>query len=631
MSMFCENSYYSNVVVWILSTIVVFVIGKEFHINAIRQLKNKTSNMDTLVSMSTSIAYFFSLFNLFFPKFWTTRGIDPHLYFEASSVIITFILIGRMLEDKAKRNTSVAINKLIGLQPQTVSVERDNKEIEDVPINMVKKNDIIIVKPGERISVDGTIISGKTYIDESMLSGEAVDVYKKEGDKVFAGTLNINGAIRFVADNVGAETMLAHIIEMIRHAQGSKAPIQKTVDKIASVFVPAIIIISVITFMLWLVLSQNYGFHYALRSMVTVLIIACPCALGLATPTAIMVGIGKGAEYGILIKDAESIELAGKVNAVLFDKTGTITYGKPKVCDTEWVCDDIRKREILYSLELLSEHPLAKAVTDIMECESSVEVSYFENIPGKGIRGTIDGVSYLVGNEALMKENNVELDFILKQKSDIWESQAKTIVWFAENDKVLAIISINDSIKESSIGAIQKLKKMGLELYVISGDNYTSTKETATKVGIDNFYYNMLPSDKAMFVKKLQQEGKIVAMVGDGINDSASMAQADVSIAMGKGSDIAISTATTTILSSDIDRVSDLIKLSKHTSRTIKENLFWAFIYNIIGIPLAAGLLYPINGFLLDPMLASVAMVCSSLSVVINSLRLNRKDKNYNL
>lgn len=624
MSMFFEDVEYLHYIVWILSTIVVFAIGLEFHKNAIRQLRNRSSNMDTLVSISTSIAYFFSLFNLFFPQFWLSRGMQPHLYFEASSVIITFILLGRMLEQRAKQNTSAAIKNLIGLQPKNVSVIRDGRE-QTVPVNKVNRGDVVLVKPGDRISVDGTISYGETYIDESMLSGEAVEVYKTVGDKVFAGTINRQGAIRFVADKTSSQTVLAQIIRMVKEAQGSKAPIQKTVDKIAGIFVPTIITISIVTFILWIVFSQNYGFENGLRAMITVLIIACPCALGLATPTAIIVGIGKGAENGILIKDAESLEIAKKIDAILLDKTGTITEGKPKVCDMEWASNEKAEIQILYSLELLSDHPLAKAVTNVFEDEREVEVSQFENISGKGIKGLVNNVWYFVGNESLIRENNIEIDDNLRQKAEIWEAQSKTVIWFAGGEKTIAVISISDTIKPSSEMAIGRLKKMGMDLYVISGDNYNSTREIATRVGIENFHSNVLPIDKAMFVKKMQQQGKIVAMVGDGINDSAAMAQADISIAMGKGSDIAINTATVTILSSDLDKIAEMIKLSRHTTRTINENLFWAFIYNIIGVPLAAGILYSVNGFMLNPMVASMAMVCSSISVVLNSLRLKSK------
>jgi Cu2+-exporting ATPase len=611
-------------IVWILSTIVVFVFGREFHINAWKQLKHGSSNMDTLVANSTGIAYLFSVFNLFFPQFWLSKGIEPHLYFEAASVIIAFILLGRLLEERAKQKTSSAIRKLIGLQPKTVTVITDNGEII-IPIEKAQKGNIIAVKPGERIALDGTVTSGQTYVDESMLSGEPVAVFKKEGEKVFAGTINQKGAFRFTADRTGSDTMLAQIIHMVQDAQGSKAPVQNMVDKIAAVFVPTIICLSIITFFAWLILEPNDGFTHGLLAMITVLIIACPCALGLATPTAIIVGIGKGAEQGILVKDATSLEVAKKVDAIVLDKTGTITEGHPVVMNQLWNEETEHNRQILYSIERLSEHPLAEAIVNELQGMKPIEISTFENIPGKGIKASIEGNEYIVGNTDLMNDHHIVFSDEFVSKSKEWADEAKTIIWFAESNRILAVIAITDKIKASSAKAIKQLRDMGITTYMLTGDNIHSARATAKITNIEHFQSGVLPQDKAQFIKQLQTEGHKVAMVGDGINDSAALAQADLSIAMGKGSDIAMDTAMITILSSDLMRIADTIRLSHFTIQTIKQNLFWAFIYNIIAVPIAAGVLYPFNGFLLNPMIGGAAMAFSSVSVVTNSLRLKRK------
>ena len=624
ISMFFEDISSLKYVLWILATPVVFGLGREFYINAWRQLKHGTSNMDTLVAVSTGIAYTFSVFNLLFPDFWLSRGIEPHIYFEAASVIIAFILLGRLLEERAKQNTSTAIKKLIGLQPKTVTIIVDSDE-RTVPITAVQKGDTILVKPGERIAVDGMVVTGESYVDESMLNGEPVPMHKQSGEKVFAGTINQKGTFRFIADKIGSDTMLAQIIRMVQDAQGSKAPVQKLVDRIARFFVPAIISISMIAFVAWIFLAPTNGFTNGLLAMVTVLIIACPCALGLATPTAIMVGIGKGAEKGILIKDAQSLEIAQKIDTIILDKTGTITAGHPVVVESLWENGFEHSRKILYSLEKLSEHPLSDAVVNTLQNEKEISIDKFENVPGKGVKGVVGSQTYYVGNLSLLNDNHITIASHLQELANKWTQKAKTLVWFADSTQAIAAIALTDEIKQTSAEAISQLQKMGVEVYMLTGDNAISAQAISRKVGINHYKAGVLPNEKAQFIKELQANGKTVGMVGDGINDSAALAQADLSIAMGQGSDIAVDTAMATILSSDLLKIPETIRLSQLTIKTIYQNLFWAFIYNLIGIPIAAGIFYSVNGFLLNPMWASAAMAFSSVSVVLNSLRLKRK------
>lgn len=625
IGMFLMSIPYANYIMWILSTPVVFWLGIGFYINAWKQLKHRSSNMDTLVALSTGIAYFFSVFNTLFPAFWYEKGIYPHVYFEASAVIISFILLGKLLEEKAKGNTSFAIKKLMGLQPKIVTIVQEDGDQLQIPIKKVNKEDILLAKPGEKIAVDGIVMSGTSYVDESMLTGEPIPVLKSENEKVFAGTINQKGSFRYKAEKVGADTVLAHIIRTVQEAQGSKAPIQKLVDKVAGIFVPIVIIISVISFLAWMIWGGSNGFTQGLLAFVTVLIIACPCALGLATPTAIMVGVGKGAEKGILIKDAESLELAKKVNAIVLDKTGTITEGKPEVTDVYWLNNDDTGKNVLLSLEKQSEHPLAEAIAGHFGNLSAVSVSYFESITGKGIKGIVDGQTYFSGNERFLTENHISIDERLCAEVKKMTRQSETVVWFADERHALAVIAIADHIKESSKKAIRQIQSLGIEVYMLTGDNERTAKEIARQAGIKNYQAEVLPKQKAEFIKQVQSEGKIVAMVGDGINDSTALAQADLSIAMGKGSDIAMDVAKMTIISSDLTKIPEAIKLSKQTVTTIRQNLFWAFIYNMIAIPVAAGLLYPVNGFLLNPMIAGLAMALSSVSVVSNSLRLKWK------
>ena len=611
---------------WILATPVVFWLGSDFFASAWKQLRHRSANMDTLVANSTGIAYLFSVVNLLFPDFWLRHGITPHVYFEASSVIIAFILLGRLLEERAKGQTSTAIKKLMGLRPTTVTRLDGNGKQQTVEIERIDIGDTIVVKPGERIAVDGIVSEGESNVDESMLSGEPIPVTKQPGAHVYAGTINLKGSFLFTAQNVGEGTVLAQIIRMVQDAQGSKAPVQKLVDRIAAIFVPVVMSIALLSFILWFALDSTDGFSHGLLALVTVLIIACPCALGLATPTAIMVGIGKGAENGILIKDAESLETAGKVDAVLLDKTGTVTEGRPQVTDVAWLEGKSGALPILIALERLSEHPLADAVTSHFGCAlASKQISNFKSITGQGIMGECNGSTYLAGNLQLLADHNIDCDRSLVAKADSWSKEAKTVIYFADSKQLLAIIAITDRIKDSSAKAVELLHKAGIEVYMLTGDNEDAARHVANLAGIKHFKAEIRPDGKAEFVKQLQQQGRHVAMVGDGINDSAALAQADLSIAMGQGSDIAMDVAHVTILSSDLLKVPETITLSKLTVRTIRQNLFWAFIYNTIGIPVAAGILYPVCGFLLNPMVAGLAMAMSSVSVVSNSLRLKAK------
>merc|ERR1712000_440982 len=580
----------------VLTFPVLFWFGRSFFINAFKQAKHGKANMDTLVALSTGIAFLFSVFNTLFPEFWLSRGIEPHVYYEAATVIITFISLGKLLEERAKSNTSSAIKKLMGLQPKTLK----------------------IIEHGE-------VSKGSSYVDESMITGEPVPVEKSGGGKVFAGTVNQKGSFQFTAEKVGGETLLSQIIKMVPEAQGSKAPVQKLVDKIAGIFVPIVLGISIVTFIVWMSVGGDNAFSQALLTSVAVLVIACPCALGLATPTAIMVGIGKGAENNILIKDAESLELGHKVNAVILDKTGTITEGKPTVTDWHWEKADTYYQQVLLAIESQSEHPLADAVVARLKKDGlkPENIQDFQSITGMGAEAqSLDDEKFYIGNQRLLEIKNIPVSSSQQNQSSKWSNEGKTVIFFANQSSVLAILAIADEIKESSASAIKTLQDRGIDVYMLTGDNEQTAKAVAKQVGIDHFKAEVMPYDKADFVKELQAQGKVVAMVGDGINDSHALAQADVSIAMGKGSDIAMDVAKMTLITSDLRAIPKALKLSSKTVQGIRQNLFWAFIYNIIGIPIAAGVLFAFNGFLLDPMIAGAAMAFSSVSVVANSLRL---------
>ena len=617
---------YANYIMWALATPVVLIFGQQFFVNAWKQAKHRSANMDTLVALSTGIAYLFSVFNTLYPQFWTSKGLESHVYFEAAAVIISFILLGKMMEEKAKSNTSSAIKKLIGLQPKTV-VKIDEKGVEKtIKISEVQVDDQLLVKPGEKIPVDGMVVSGNSFVDESMISGEPVPVEKMRNENVFAGTINQKGSFVFEAKKVGGDTLLANIIKMVQEAQGSKAPVQKLVDKIAGIFVPVVIGIAILSFIAWIILGGENGLTQGLLAMITVLVIACPCALGLATPTAIMVGVGRGAENGILIKDAESLEQAKNIDAIILDKTGTITEGRPEVTNIAWKneANIAELSPVLYSLELQSEHPLAEAITKYFKSENINRIvpQHFESTTGAGVSGVFNAKKYYAGSFKMLQGKQISIPDELKIKAEKWLNEANTVIWFSDEKSALAAVAIADKIKPTSKEAIQQLQQMGIEVYMITGDNEKTAAAVSKKVGIKNFQAEALPAGKADFIKQLQQQGKKVAMVGDGINDSHALAQSDVSIAMGKGTDIAMDVAKMTLISSDLNHIPKAIQLSKKTVQVIKQNLFWAFIYNIIGIPLAAGVLYSFNGFLLNPMIAGAAMALSSVSVVSNSLRL---------
>ena len=629
LGMFFMEFPHANYIMLFLTLPVIVVFGRSFFINAYKQAVHNHANMDTLVALSTGIAFLFSLFNTIAPSYWHSKGIHPHVYFESSAVIIVFVMLGKLLEEKAKSKTSTAVKKLIGLQPKMANRVTYNGT-EEVPLEAIKIRDLILVRPGEKIPVDGTVYDGYSYVDESMLSGEPIAVLKQVGSSVLAGTINQKGSFKIIANQIAEQTLLAGIIKAVQEAQGSKAPIQKLADKIAGIFVPIVLAIALLTFLAWLLLDSQHALTEGLMSTVSVLVIACPCALGLATPTAIIVGMGKAAENGILVKDATALENSYKVNTVVFDKTGTLTLGRPEVTDFIWTKSSIDQAElknVLLSLEQNSEHPLASALQVYLQNQSSriVKIESFESLTGKGVIADYNNDGYSVGNLQLMDDYGVSIDSEISINVNTLQNQAKTVIYFAKNKDLVAIIAISDPLKESSTTGIQDLRARGIELYILSGDHEATVKSIASRLGIVDYKAGVLPSQKADFIKQLQDKGKNVAMVGDGINDSQALAQADLSIAMGTGSAIAIDVANITFISSDLSNIAKALKLSKNTVSIIKQNLFWAFIYNVIGIPIAAGILYPINGFLLNPMIAGAAMALSSVSVVLNSLRLKHK------
>jgi Cu2+-exporting ATPase len=609
-----------------LSGLVVFWFGRQFFVHAAKQLLNLNTNMDTLVALSTGVSFLFSAFNTIFPQILLRKGLQPDVYFESAAVITTFILFGKYLEEKAKSNTSEAIKMLLGLQPKNVIAIRNNQEVS-IKTEEILLHDSLMIKPGEKIPADGIVTNGHSFVDESMISGEPNPQEKKVSDKVFAGTINTTGNLIIQAVKIGQDTVLGQIIKTVREAQSGKAPVQKMVDKIAGIFVPVVIGISIVTFIAWLLLG---GQEYLLRgfvSAISVLVIACPCALGLATPTAIMVGVGKGAENGILIRNIEALENVRNIDLVLLDKTGTITKGKPEVTQLIWskTADIERHAAVFSALEKQSEHPLAEAIVKALDVkESNVKVSDFKSITGKGVSAQMDGKHYYAGSENWMKEKLIWIEPDTQSKAMEFRSRGNTVFFLAENNELIALVAIADAVKESSAQAIETLKKK-FELVMLTGDNKTTAASIAQQVGIQEYYADLLPADKAGFVVQQKEKGRIVVMVGDGINDSEALAKADISMAMGKGTDIAISVADFTLMRSDLSGISAAINLSASIVSTIRQNLFWAFIYNIIGIPLAAGILFPFTGFQLDPMIASAAMALSSVSVVTNSLLLKTK------
>lgn len=604
-------------------TLPIVIAGNRFYTVGYKAILNRSPNMDSLIAMGTTAAIVYSLYSvyrIFIGDFDAVEG----LYFETAGVIITLILLGKYLESVSKGRTSEAIKKLMGLAPKTAIVIRDGKEFE-VPIDEVEIGHIILVKPGEKIPVDGEVLEGHTSIDESMLTGESIPVEKKAGDQVYAASINKNGVIQFKATKVGGDTALAQIIKLVEEAQGSKAPIAQMADIVSGYFVPIVFVLAVAAFSAWMISGESLVF--SLTIFIAILVIACPCALGLATPTAIMVGTGKGAEYGILIKGGEALETTHKINTIVFDKTGTITEGKPVVTDVITAEGAERKHiiQIAASAEKGSEHPLADAIVKAAENENLefLKVDHFEAIPGHGIEVDINGIRVLLGNRKLMNERNIALAE-LEAKSDILAGEGKTPMYLAMDQKISGIIAVADVVKESSFKAIQKLQSMGIEVAMITGDNRKTADAIAKQVGIRRVLAEVLPQDKSNEVKKLQAEGKKVAMVGDGINDAPALAQADIGIAIGSGTDVAMESADIVLMRSDLMDVPAAIQLSKSTIRNIKQNLFWAFGYNVVGIPIAAGLLHIFGGPLLNPIFAAAAMSLSSVSVLTNALRLKK-------
>ncbi len=703
-----SHSSLINFIVMLLTIPVMSIFGRRFYINAWKQARHLSANMDTLVAVSTSIAFIYSAFTTIYPHFWIERGIKPDVYFDATAMILSFIMLGKYLEERAKGSTAGAIRKLMGLSPKTALVERgigegigrgigigigiggeiggekekdssigDTKEelfetqpsvetqlsVEThlemhLPIKEIVKGDIIVVRPGEKIATDGVVISGSSFVDESMITGEPLPVEKWEGSEVFAGTVNEKGTLRFRATKVGSETLLAEIIDVVRRAQGSKAPVQKMADRIASIFVPVIISLSIVTFTLWALIGGEYGLTRGILAAVSVLVIACPCALGLATPTALMVGIGKGASRHILIKDATALELMTKVSAVVLDKTGTLTEGKPTVNEWIWVQ---KESDLLYGilskLEKSSEHPLADAITSGISAKRAklflppFEIKDFRSMTGEGIEGYANGVRYWVANreyaltQLISNKDVEEVEYLteLMRRADIAESRGETVVFFGcgsrakvqmsedlkeeDTSRIIAAITITDTIKGGAARAVEQLSRQGREVHLLTGDNPRAAAAVADRTGIRNIKAQVKPGEKEQYINNLKAQGHTVAMVGDGINDSQALAAADVSIAMGRGTDIAMGVSMVTLMTSDLELLPEAFELSRKTTRLIRENLFWAFIYNLIGIPIAAGLLYPFTGWMLSPMVAAAAMAFSSVSVVLNSLRVARSGR----
>jgi len=607
-----------------LATPVQIWAGAEFYRGAWGALKHGTADMNTLVAVGTSAAFLYSIAGTLVPQFFERSGLEVHVYFDTAVVIITLILFGRLLEARAKGQTSEAIRRLLSLRPRSATLIRDGKRVE-VPIEDVGVGDIVLVRPGERIPVDGVIVEGHSSVDESMLTGESIPVDKDVGDEVIGGTLNTTGAFTFRAERVGADTTLSQIIRLVEEAQGSKAPIQRVADRIAGIFVPIVIFIAVVAFSVWYFLGPEPRFTFALLSFVSVLIIACPCALGLATPTAIMVGTGRGAESGILIRGAESLELAHRVSIVVFDKTGTLTTGRIEVTDV-FPLDDLDGDAVLSlaaAVEGTSEHPLAQAVVRAASHLSIPKVSGFESYPGMGIRGEVDGSQVLVGNDRLMSKLGVPLDNALERAIPLLE-EGKTVMYVARDGRVVGLVAAADVPKPEATRALSTLRQMGISTMMLTGDNERTAGAMAKRLGIDRYIAEVLPEDKSRTIQSLQQQGEVVAMVGDGVNDAPALVVADVGIAIGAGSDVAIEAADIILMRDNLMDVARAIRLSKMTVRVIRQNLFWAFIYNTVGIPIAAGVLYPFFGILLNPMVAALAMAFSSVSVVSNSLRLRR-------
>lgn len=619
MSMWGMHTAWTRYAMALLATPVMLWCAQPFYANALRQLRHFHTNMDSLVALSTGIAYIFSLINLFFPALITSQ-----VYFESAVGIIAFILLGRWLEARAKQRTGAAIRGLMELQPKTVPVVQPDGTTISVKIADITIGQKVLVQPGARIPIDGTVTDGNSFVDESSLTGEPVPTEKSCGQKVLAGTLNGQGALTVRCDKAAAETVLSDVIRAVREAQGSRAPVQQTVDSVAAVFVPVVIAISLLTLATWLIFSPTSGVAAAVMAMTGVLIIACPCALGLATPTALMVGIGRAAEGGMLIKDAESLQKACRVNTVILDKTGTLTEGRPIVTNYHLNKSDI---QTLATIESRSEHPLAQAICNWAASKADTDsnignIQDFRALPGLGVTAILNDNRYYVGSRSLLREKDIVLPQNLELAASAQEAQGRTLVWLAGETEALGFAALSDCLKASSIETIKSLQKLEIETIMLTGDNPAAAQNLAAEAGISKFEASMLPTAKADYIRRLQKTGHVVAMVGDGINDSAALAAADLSVAMGHGSNIAMDAAQATLLGTDLTRLPMLISLSRHTMRTVHQNLFWAFIYNIIAIPLAAC-------GVVNPMIGSICMAFSSISVITNSLRLKRFKTSY--
>ena len=633
ISMFLPQLPFRNWIMLVLSCPVMFWFGREFFIIAWKRARYLSTNMDTLVAMGSGTAFLFSLYNTFFPVNTGMEHTGSHMYYEAAVVIISFILLGRYLEERARNRTSTAIRMLVNLGVKTARVIRNGEE-KEVLISKVRPGDIVVIRPGEKIPVDGHVTKGESLVDESMITGESLPVAKEAGEQLIGATLNQTGSLLMVAEKVGEQTVLAQIIKLVREAQGSRAPVQKTVDRIASVFVPVVMVIALLTFISWLVFFPAQGFSFALTAAVSVLIIACPCALGLATPTAIIVGLGKAAEHGILIKDARSLEEFCKLDTIVLDKTGTITSGKPSVSEISWDEDKASEPDLkaeiaaaVASIEWRSEHPYARALAEFFNVEQATDnvVSGFESTTGKGVSGIYAGTRYHIGSPTYVTGEGCSVGDELAGYHQLLKKQEFSVVYIARKKDVVAVAAISDSIKPGSAGAVKKLKDMGMEIHMLSGDSVAISSQIAAKAGIDYFKAEASPSEKSEYISNLQKSGKKVGMAGDGINDSPALALADVGIAMGTGTDIAIESASIILLKGDLAKLAMALKISRQTVRTIRQNLFWAFFYNILSIPVAAGILFPFTGFLLNPMIAGAAMAFSSVTVVSNSLILKTR------
>lgn len=621
---------------WFLATPVQFWVGRQFYLGAWSALKNKSFNMDTLIALGTSVAYFFSAFVVVFGSWLRNQGLETHMYFEVSATVITLVLLGKFLEARAKDNTSSALRRLMNLAPKTAWAWRSN-EWQEVPLTTVKVGERVLVKPGEKIPLDGLVIAGSSSVDESMLTGESVPVEKTTGQKVIGATINQRGSLEIKAQAVGDQTVLANIVRLVRQAQGSRPPVQALVDQITSIFVPTVLILSMITFVGWLVFGPEPKLWSALSSMMSVLIIACPCALGLATPTSLVVGVGRAAELGILIRDAASLELAARVKTLVFDKTGTLTKGRPQVSNHQFFQLSIKDSNLLLaeikSTEQLSQHPLASALVEfaqnllkVSKSSPSIIVSNFLSLDGLGVQAHVNEHKLLIGTEKLLAQNEIKVASDILKVAEQWRLLGQTVIFVARDQKLVALFGVADQVRPEATALLNWLKQQKIHTILLSGDKNSTVQKLAEKLGIDQFFAEVSPAEKLAVVKSIQAERGLVGVVGDGINDAPALAGADLSVAMGGGTDIAIESAGVTLLRDDLNLIKQVIKLSAATMNNIKQNLIWAFGYNVVLIPVAMGVFYPLTGWLLNPILAGMAMVLSSLSVIGNALRLKNQE-----